>query len=137
MSERETYWGLLDFSFTEYFTIKAIKIIYILAIALSAIGALVILGGGFASRSFSGIVGGIIMAPIMFAVWVISARIWLELILVVFNISNNIQTLVELKEAEGGPGEEPVSAPQPEGPPPAEGPAPEQPKPPEDDEITL
>ncbi len=80
---------LFDFSFSDFLIPKIIKILYIIAIVLAAIGALMILIGGLAGGSVASGLGAIVVSPVLFILYVIGARIWLELILVVFRIAEN------------------------------------------------
>ena len=55
----------------------------------SGVWALTILFGFFASKSFGGILAGLVLAPIAFLVGTILARIWLETLIVLFRIAEN------------------------------------------------
>ena len=146
--ECKKLYGLMDFSFTEFFTIKVIKQLYFIAIAIAAISALTIIGTGFATGTAMSIIGGIIMAPIAFILYIIFARISLELIVVAFHIADNTKRLVEIAEcceedicddetceSHGAPAAPPASSPASSAPQPE--PAPEEEKKPEDEEISL
>ena len=89
MNARGFFSSLFDLSFQEFITTKIIKVLYVIAIIGSAIGALAILVGAFASRSFFGIVGGLISASIGFCLFVILARVWMEVLIVLFRIAKN------------------------------------------------
>ncbi|MDZ4198219.1 MAG: DUF4282 domain-containing protein [Kiritimatiellia bacterium] len=80
---------LFDLSFTEFITTKIIKVLFILGIIGAGIGALFILGAGFASRSFGGIVLSLILTPVAFLLYVILARVWMETLIVLFRIAEN------------------------------------------------
>jgi hypothetical protein len=104
--------SLFDMSFTEFVTTRIIHVLYIIAIVLAGIGALTILGSGFASGRGAGILGGLVLAPVMFLFWVLCARVWLEVIIVAFRIAENTGRLVE--QGGGGtaaPGTSPESGP--------------------------
>jgi len=81
--------SLFDFSFASFITTKIIKILYIIAIIGAGIGGLFILFGGFASKSFLGVLGGLIFAPTAFILYVILARVWMEILIVMFRIAEN------------------------------------------------
>jgi len=79
---------MMDFSFTDFVTPKIVKILYVIAILLAGLGALGLLiqsvmGGGAMA------IVGIIVAPIAFVLWVIMARVSLEVALVLFRIEQN------------------------------------------------
>lgn len=86
--------SLFDLSFTEFVTTKVIKLIFIIAIIASGIGALLLLIGGISSGVAEALLA-IILAPIAFFVYVLLARIWLEVIIVLFRIADNTGRLVE------------------------------------------
>ena len=80
---------LFDLSFNEFITTKIIKVLFVIAIIFSAIGGLAIMFGMFASKSFFGVVGGLILGPVLFLVYVILARVWMEVLIVLFRIAEN------------------------------------------------
>ena len=88
---------LFDLSFKEFVTTKIVTFLFILAIVLAGIVAIGILisglskGGGMAFAS-------LIIAPIVFFLNVLSSRIWLELVIVMFRIAENTTTLVEQEQ---------------------------------------
>jgi hypothetical protein len=97
MEEKKFFAALFDLSFSQLITKRIIKALFAIAIAVSAIAALVVLIGGIAGGG-GGAFLSIIVAPIAFLLWVLVARVWLEIILVLFRISDNIDKLVELKK---------------------------------------
>ncbi len=88
MEEKGFFGKLFDLSFSEFITISIIKVLYVIAIIVSAIGALVLLVSGFTKGVGAAIVG-IILAPLAFLLYVLIARVWMELILVLFKIAEN------------------------------------------------
>ena len=89
MSEYKGFLAVLfDLSFSEFITAKLIKLLYVIAIGLSGLVALGVLIYGFTSGGFMAVLG-LILAPIVFVLYVLNARIWLELIMVVFRIAEN------------------------------------------------
>ncbi len=87
-TERGFLGALFDFSFTTFITTKIIKVVYGVAIFLCGLGALAFLIGGF-SRSFLAGIGALILSPIIFILYVMLTRIWLELIIVIFRIAEH------------------------------------------------
>jgi hypothetical protein len=90
MSEYKGFFGaLFDLSFSEFVTTKLIKLIFMIAIACSALCALfiIIYGFGFGGGTIAFL--SLILAPVVFFVNVLLSRIWLELIIVVFRIAEN------------------------------------------------
>ena len=98
MAEKGFLGSLFDLSFTEFITTRVIKVLFILAIIVAAIVAFVMIVSAFAAGALSGIVV-LIISPILFLLCVILARVWLELIIVIFRIAENTGRL-----AEQGPG---------------------------------
>lgn len=88
MAEKGFLGSLFDLSFTQFITTRVIKVLFILAIIFSALAALFMIVSGFAGGALTGIVL-LIVSPILFLVYVILARVWLELIIVIFRIAEN------------------------------------------------
>ena len=80
--------SLFDLSFTELITARVVKVLYIIAIVLAGLSALTMIGIGMKGGVLSGI-ALLIISPLFFLLWVIVARIWLEVILVLFRIEQN------------------------------------------------
>ncbi|HMP74323.1 MAG TPA: DUF4282 domain-containing protein [Kiritimatiellia bacterium] len=100
--------ALFDLSFTEFITTKFIKALYVVLMGISAIVALFMIGNGF-SRSFGSGLLMLILAPLLFLLYVFFARIWCELIIVLFRIAENTTRLVE----QGKPASTPAPTPAP------------------------
>ena len=81
--------ALFDFSFSEFITTKIIKVIYGLGILVAAVLALLIIINGFGNGFLVGILA-IIVSPIIFIVYTILVRVWLEVVIVLFRISENV-----------------------------------------------
>lgn len=78
--------ALFDLSFSEFVTPKIIRGLYVLFMilfGLLALGIFIL----FASQGGALIIAGLIIAPIVFLLYLIFARVWLELIMVIFNIA--------------------------------------------------
>lgn len=95
--------SLFDLSFSEFITVRLIKIVYVIFILVSALGALAILFGGFRTGSVFGVLGGIVGAAIAFIIYVLFARVWLELVIVIFRIAEDTRKLVAAKAPEAAP----------------------------------
>jgi uncharacterized membrane protein len=102
MEEKGFLGALFDLSFSEFVTTRLVKILYILLLILVAIGLVIGLitsvislftRGGF----LSGLMG-LIFTPIGALIWVIMARVWMEIIIVVFRIAENTSDLVQMKK---------------------------------------
>ena len=86
--------GLFDFSFTTFITLKFLRVIYILLLVL-----ILVAGFGFLVSSLSeggtAAVVGIILVPLVTLLYVIFARIYMELIALFFRIGENTTLLVQ------------------------------------------
>jgi len=80
--------SLFDFSFTEFITTKLIKFLYGLGMLLGALMALALIIGGFAQSAIVGILF-LVLSPLVFLLYVIGARVWLELVIVVFRVAEH------------------------------------------------
>ena len=101
MNEKKGFFGsLFDLSFSEFVTTKIIKFLFVLAIIGSAIGALIVVIIGFASGSVTAGILLLLLSPVVFIVYVLLSRIWLELIIVIFRIAENTTQLVQQKSPE-------------------------------------
>ena len=87
---------LFDFSFSEFVTIKIIKILYGIGIFLAAIAALGFMVSGFAESFGRGILF-LIISPIVFIIYTILVRVWLEVVIVLFKISENVGNIAKAK----------------------------------------
>ena len=88
---------LFDFSFKEFVTIKIIKVIYGIGIFFAAIGALVVLVKGFQASFLLGILA-LILTPVVFILYTILVRVYLEVVIVLFRISEDVRQLAESKK---------------------------------------
>ena len=94
MGDKGFFGSLFDFSFSEFITPRIIKLLFVLAIIISAIFAIMMFvagiseGGGTAFLSLIG-------APLLFLLYVIMARVWLEVIMIMFRIADNTDKLAE------------------------------------------
>ena len=89
--------ALFDFSFKEFVTIKIIKVIYGIGLFFAAIGALAVLVKGFQAGILLGILA-LILTPVVFILYSILVRVYLEVIIVLFRISEDVRQLAELKK---------------------------------------
>ena len=75
--------ALFDLSFTSFITTKLVKVLYIICIIGGALGALGMIGSGFIAGATSGLIS-VVIAPIVFLATVIFARVYMELVIVIF-----------------------------------------------------
>jgi hypothetical protein len=93
--EKGFFASLFDLSFSEFVTIRLIKVLYILGIAGSVLGGLAFIVGGFANGAGIGILF-LLLSPVLVLFYILMVRIWLELIIVVFRIAENTSRMVKM-----------------------------------------
>jgi uncharacterized membrane protein len=81
--------ALFDVSFTSFVTTRIIKVIYIVTLVLIALGALVFVIAAFAQSIAGGLFVLIIVAPLAGLLYVIYARVLLEIVIAIFRIMEN------------------------------------------------
>ena len=84
--------ALFDFSFSKFVTTKILKFLYGMSLFLAGVITFLMIVGGFMHGVLTGILG-LCLAPVVFLIQVMVARIWLECVAVVFNIAENIQEI--------------------------------------------
>lgn len=80
--------GLFDFSFTTFITLKFLRVIYIILLVLIALGALAFLAAGL-SEGGGTAVATIIFVPLIALLYLVFARIYMELIALFFRIGES------------------------------------------------
>lgn len=104
MNENRSFLGhLFDISFSEFITTRIIKVLYVIAIVLAVFAGIGIIINGFSESVGVGIIS-LVLAPIAFFLYVLVARVWLEIMIVIFRIAEDTRKLVELK-SEGKAGQ--------------------------------
>ncbi|MBM3188628.1 MAG: DUF4282 domain-containing protein [Chloroflexi bacterium] len=86
--------ALFDFSFSEFITTRIIKILYVVGMILAVLAALGLMVSGFTQSVGVGILF-LILSPIVFLVYVIVFRVWLEFIIVVFRIAEHTEEIAK------------------------------------------
>lgn len=86
--------ALFDLSFKRFITLSVIKVLYLLGLALIALGWLVAVVTGFMQGFLPGL-GALVFVTIIALLYVIFFRVWLELIVVIFRIGENTSKMVE------------------------------------------
>jgi len=81
--------ALFDFSFRHFITAKIIRFLYMLSVAMAGIMYLILVIGAFYGSPGWGAVMLLIIGPLVFLLSVVYARVALEIIMVVFRISEH------------------------------------------------
>ncbi len=87
---------LFDLSFTEFMTTRVIKVLFIIGVVFAAIGTIALIIGGFSAGAGRGILV-LVLSPLVFLLYVLGARIWCEMIIVIFRIAENTSRMVDRK----------------------------------------
>jgi hypothetical protein len=92
MSAKGFFGSLFDFSFSSLITTKVIKFVYAAVTILVSLAALGVIIAGIASRSFLAVVA-IVVVPFVWLLYIVMARIYLEVMIIVFRIGEDIRYL--------------------------------------------
>jgi uncharacterized membrane protein YciS (DUF1049 family) len=96
MEQPKGFFGsLFDLSFTSFITSKLVKVLYVLAIVAVGLGAIGLVVAAFQSGTAQGVLALLVIAPLVFLLGVIWSRVVLELIVVIFRISENIAEIAQ------------------------------------------
>jgi hypothetical protein len=116
--------SLFDISFTSFITTKIIKFLYVLALIVIGLIALVFVVSAFSRSAGLGVVVLFIFAPLLSLLYIVYARVTLELIIQIFRITELLRDQNQLQRtAFAGAGWLPPAA----GAPPQAAPAPQPP----------
>ena len=85
--------SLFDFGFTSLITTKIIRFVYALLVVLYSLVALALFFTGLASGSAAGVLFALFVVPLGYLVYLILIRIWLEVLVVVFRIGDDIHAI--------------------------------------------
>ena len=130
--ERGFFRSLFDISFTSFITTKTIKFVYVVTLAIVALMALLFVIAAFKTNAALGVVTLLVIAPLGALIYVVYARLVLELIVQVFRITELLRDQNQLQRtafsAAGWlPSDVAVTQPAPAPPAPAAWPAPSTP----------
>lgn len=92
MEEKGFFSSLFDLSFSDFITPRIIKLLFVISIIVSVIAAGVLLVSGLSQGDGAALLA-LIGAPLLFLLYVIMARVWLEVIMVLFRIADNTDQL--------------------------------------------
>ena len=102
MEEKGFLASLFDLSFSSFITLKIIKIVFVLMLIASGLYTLFILGAAFAAETALGVIV-LILSPVIFLFFAIMARVYLEVLIVVFKIADNTAATAENTRRPGAP----------------------------------
>ncbi|GLU48101.1 DUF4282 domain-containing protein [Nocardiopsis ansamitocini] len=96
--EKGFFGALFDFGFTTYVTSKVIKVLYVIGLVLVTIATLSFVVSSFSMMGRGGFdtFFGILMllfSPVLALLYLILLRIWMELLIVVFQIADDLRAI--------------------------------------------
>jgi hypothetical protein len=101
MEEPKGFLGaLFDFSFTAFITSRLVRFLYGLSIAGAALVSLFLIARGFNVSAGGGVFMLFIGAPLYFLLSVMFSRVLLEIVIVIFRISENTAEMARQGRAE-------------------------------------
>ena len=108
-----TYLGLLDISFSRFVTEGVLKVLYVLAVTLAAIGMIIVIIAAFLNYGIGQGIGALILAPAVFIVIAIFIRVVFEIFMVIFRIADYLQVIAEntVQSSEGDTAAEETASP--------------------------
>jgi uncharacterized membrane protein len=91
--ELRTLFGLLfDFSFKRFLTPRLVRILYSLSLLAAVLSALAWVARGFSEGIMKGLFA-LVTGPIAFLLYVLTARVMMEVVLAIFRIAEHIEKL--------------------------------------------
>ena len=86
--------ALFDFSFTEFVSVRLVRLLYAVALIAGVLGAVISVVMAF-SRGFLEGIFGLVFAPVALLLWLLAARVWLEFVVVAFRIADHVKEIAE------------------------------------------
>lgn len=99
MDQKGFFAELFDISFSDFITTKIIKVLYVISIVGAALLALSMIVQAFTLQGATAGILAVIISPIVFILAVIGARVYWELIIVLFRIADNTEKMAERGES--------------------------------------
>jgi hypothetical protein len=93
---------LFDFSFTDFVTPRVLKLLYTIGLLAALFGSVRFIGAGFGRGVWTGL-GALLLAPVLFIVYSLLARVVVELVMVFFRIAEHMEIIAE-HDVPGGRG---------------------------------
>lgn len=104
METKGFFSGLFDFGFTSFITLRFMKVIYAILVVLILLAGAIFLIGGL-SALVNGEASGLlllIVAPLVTLLYLVMARIWMEMIALFFRIGENTSIMASAVQGPGG-----------------------------------
>lgn len=92
---------LFDLTFSRFISEALISVLYMVSVILAGIAVLVGVITAFSNDIIYGITS-LVLAPIIFFIYVIAVRVLFEFVIVIFRIADHTRQIAENTESEGG-----------------------------------
>ena len=90
---------LFDFSFESFVTPSIIKVLFILYLVMVGLMAIGVVATGFMQSTVLGVFTLIIGVPVGGFIMVLTGRVWLEIVIILFRINDNLEDVARSKKA--------------------------------------
>ena len=87
--------ALFDFSFRELITPKVIRVLYLLSVILIGLFSLFALVSALATGEIFAILAALVVIPIFALLYVIGARVYMEILIVIFRIGEDVADIAD------------------------------------------
>jgi hypothetical protein len=84
--------ALFDFTFSQFVTVKLVRVLYVLMLIVAVFAAVVTVVSLFSQGLLFGIFS-ILLAPLAFLVIMVVARVWLEMMIVLFRVADYLREI--------------------------------------------
>jgi hypothetical protein len=86
--------NLFDFSFSEFVSVDLIRVLYVISIVLAVVAAIAGVVAMF-SNSLAVGVGALILSPVILFLYILFARVLMEIFIVIFMIAEHVNEIAE------------------------------------------
>jgi hypothetical protein len=84
--------ALFDFTFSQFVTVKVVRVLYVIMLIVAVFAAVVIVFSLFSEGLLFGLFS-ILLAPLGFLVVMLVARVWLEMLVVLFRVADYLREI--------------------------------------------
>ncbi|HNQ98491.1 MAG TPA: DUF4282 domain-containing protein [Trueperaceae bacterium] len=105
MDTQSFFSKLFDMSFSQYVTPSIIRIVFVLSIVLSGIVAIGIFTTASSTFGAGGAILGLVLAVLGFILYIVLARMGLEVVIALFRIAENTRVIADNARRSNGSGD--------------------------------
>jgi hypothetical protein len=84
--------ALFDFTFSQFVTVKLVRVLYVLMLIVAVFAAVVIVVSLFSQGLLYGLFS-ILLAPLGFLLVMVVSRVWLEMMIVLFRVADYLREI--------------------------------------------